>query len=93
MTALRSIAQVLKAPTPSTKSVAPLTMNRSCGVANEAVEQATDKTYYGLTLSQHAERIRKLATERGLTGEVFDRVTAKAVEMIPTIRLNDGGQR
>ena len=41
-------------------------------MANEAVEQATDKTYYGLTLSQHAERIRKLATERGLTGEVFD---------------------
>jgi hypothetical protein len=71
----------------------PLTMNRSCGVANEAVEQATGKTYFGLALSQHAERIRKLATERGLTGEVFDRVTAKAVEMIPTIRLNDGAQR
>jgi len=62
-------------------------------VANEAVDQTTEKTYYGLTLSQLAERIRKLATERGLTGEVFDRVTAKAVAMIPTIRLNDNGQR
>jgi len=59
-------------------------------VANEAVDQATDKTYFGLTLSQHADRIRKLATERGLTGETFDRVTAKAVEMIPTIKLSDG---
>ncbi|WP_342109211.1 hypothetical protein [Methylobacterium sp. SI9] len=62
-------------------------------MANEAVDQATDKTYFGLTLSQHAERIRKLATERGLTGEVFDRVTKKAVEMIPTIRLNETSQR
>jgi hypothetical protein len=62
-------------------------------VANEAVDQTTEKTYYGLTLSQLAERIRKLATERGLTGEVFDRVTAKAVAMIPTIRLNDNAQR
>ncbi|MCJ2020241.1 MULTISPECIES: hypothetical protein [unclassified Methylobacterium] len=62
-------------------------------MANEAVDQTTEKTYYGLTLSQLAERIRKLATERGLTGEVFDRVTAKAVAMIPTIRLNDNGQR
>ena len=62
-------------------------------MANEAVDQATDKTYYGLTLSQHAERIRKLATERGLTGETFERVTAKAVEMIPTIKLNDANQR
>jgi hypothetical protein len=62
-------------------------------VANEAVDQTTEKTYYGLTLSQLAERIRKLATERGLTGEVFDRVTAKAVAMIPTLRLNDNGQR
>lgn len=59
-------------------------------MANEAVDQATDKTYFGLTLSQHADRIRKLATERGLTGETFDRVTAKAVEMIPTIKLSDG---
>jgi hypothetical protein len=59
-------------------------------VANEAVDQATDRTYFGLTLSQHADRIRKLATERGLTGETFDRVTAKAVEMIPTIKLSDG---
>lgn len=62
-------------------------------MANEAVDQTTEKTYYGLTLSQLAERIRKLATERGLTGEVFDRVTAKAVAMIPTLRLNDNGQR
>ena len=62
-------------------------------MANEAVDQAADKTYYGLTLSQHAERIRKLATERGLTGETFERVTAKAVEMIPTIKLNDANQR
>ena len=62
-------------------------------MANEAVDQASDKTYFGLTLSQHAERIRKIATERGLTGEVFDRVTAKAVAMIPTIRLNDNAQR
>ena len=62
-------------------------------MANEAVDQATDKTYFGLTLSQHAERIRKLATERGLTGEVFDRVTTKAAEMIPTIRLSDSAQR
>ncbi|MCJ2061567.1 hypothetical protein MKK63_02415 [Methylobacterium sp. J-088] len=62
-------------------------------MANEAVDQTTEKTYYGLTLSQLAERIRKLATERGLTGEVFDRVTAKAVAMIPTIRLNDNAQR
>jgi hypothetical protein len=62
-------------------------------VANEAVDQATEKSYFGLTLSQHADRIRKLAAERGLTGEAFDRVTAKAVEMIPTIRLNEGAQR
>lgn len=62
-------------------------------MANEAVDQATEKTYFGLTLSQHAERIRKLATERGLTGEVFDRVTAQAVAMIPTIRLTDTPQR
>ncbi|MCJ2085973.1 hypothetical protein MKK88_08185 [Methylobacterium sp. E-005] len=62
-------------------------------MANEAVDQAPEKTYFGLTLAQHAERIRKLATERGLTGEVFDRVTAKAVAMIPTIRLNDNTQR
>jgi hypothetical protein len=62
-------------------------------VADEAVERATEKTYFGLTLSQHAERVRKLATERGLTGETFERVTAKALEMIPTIRLNDGAQR
>ncbi|MGH1571355.1 hypothetical protein ACRAWG_12485 [Methylobacterium sp. P31] len=62
-------------------------------MANEAVEQATEKTYFGLTLAQHAERIRKLALERGLTGDIFERVTAKAVEMIPTIRLNDGAQR
>ncbi|MHB2211620.1 hypothetical protein [Methylobacterium sp. CM6257] len=62
-------------------------------MANAAVEQATEKTYFGLTLSQHAERIRKLAAERGLTGDAFERVTAKAVEMIPTIRLNDGAQR
>lgn len=59
-------------------------------MANEAVDQATDRTYFGLTLSQHADRIKKLATERGLTGETFDRVTAKAVEMIPTIKLSDG---
>ena len=26
-------------------------------MANESVEQAAEKTYYGLTLSQHAERI------------------------------------
>ncbi|MBE7200420.1 hypothetical protein ACLBX9_29255 [Methylobacterium sp. A49B] len=62
-------------------------------MANEAVDQATEKTYFGLTLSQHSERIRKLAAERGLTGETFDRVTAKAVEMIPTIRLTDTPQR
>jgi hypothetical protein len=62
-------------------------------VANAAVEQATEKNYYGLTLAQHAERIRKLAAERGLKGDVLERVTAKAVEMIPSIRLNDGAQR
>lgn len=62
-------------------------------MVNEAVDQATEKTYFGLTLSQHAERIRKLAAERGLTGEVFDRVTAQAVAMIPTIRLNENPQR
>nr|WP_210383303.1 hypothetical protein [Methylobacterium organophilum] len=68
-------------------------MNRSEHVANESVEQAAEKTYYGLTLSQHAERIRKLATERGLTGETFDRVTAQAVAMIPTIKVTDAAQR
>lgn len=62
-------------------------------MANEAVDPATDKTYFGLTLSQHAERIKKLATERGLTGDVFERVTKKAVEMIPTIRLNENTHR
>ncbi|MBE7197348.1 MAG: hypothetical protein INR70_06050 [Parafilimonas terrae] len=62
-------------------------------MAQEAVDQTTDKTYFGLTLSQHGERIRKLAAERGLTGEAFDRVTAKAVAMIPTIRLNETSQR
>ncbi|KAA0125371.1 hypothetical protein CIW48_03330 [Methylobacterium sp. P1-11] len=62
-------------------------------MATESVEQATEKSYFGLTLSQHAERIRKLAAERGLTGDVFDRVTAQAVAMIPTIRLNDTAQR
>ncbi len=62
-------------------------------MANDAVDQATEKTYFGLTLSQHAERIRKLAAERGLSGETFERVTAKAVEMIPTIRLTDAAQR
>jgi hypothetical protein len=68
-------------------------MNRSRSVANESVEEATEKTYFGLTLAQHAERIRKLATERGLTGDVFDRVTAKAVAMIPTVKVNDAAQR
>ncbi|MCJ2050401.1 hypothetical protein [Methylobacterium sp. J-070] len=62
-------------------------------MANPTVDQATEKTYFGQTLSQHAERIRKLAAERGLTGETFERVTAKAVEMIPTIRLTDAGNR
>ncbi|SDA09717.1 hypothetical protein SAMN02799622_00244 [Methylobacterium sp. UNC378MF] len=62
-------------------------------MATESAQQATEKSYFGLTLSQHAERIRKLAAERGLTGDVFDRVTAQAVAMIPTIRLNDTAQR
>ncbi|SDN54625.1 hypothetical protein SAMN05216360_10976 [Methylobacterium phyllostachyos] len=62
-------------------------------MANEAVDQTTEKTYFGLTLSQHAERIRKLAAERGLTGDVFERVTKKAVEMIPSIRLNENAHR
>ena len=62
-------------------------------MANESVEQTAEKTYYGLSLSQHAERIRKLASERGLAGDAFDRVTAKAVAMIPTIKLNDVAQR
>lgn len=62
-------------------------------MASEAVDQAADKTYFGLTLSQHAERIRKLAAERGLTGETFERVTAKALEMIPTIKLTEANRR
>jgi hypothetical protein len=63
------------------------------GVTNAAVDRTTDETYFGLTLAQHAERIRKLATERGLTGDVFDRVTAKALAILPTIRLNEPAQR
>ena len=62
-------------------------------MASEAVDQAADKTYFGLTLSQHAERIRKLAAERGLTGETFERVTAMALEMIPTIKLTEANRR
>ena len=62
-------------------------------MASEAVDQAADKTYFGLTLSQHAERIKKLAAERGLTGETFERVTAKALEMIPTIKLTEAARR
>ena len=62
-------------------------------MANEAVDQATEKTYFGLTLAQHADRIRILATERGLTGDVFERVTKQAVEMIPTIRLTESAHR
>lgn len=62
-------------------------------MSKEAVDQEKEKTYYGLTLAQHAERIRKLASDQGLTGDVFDRVTAQAIEMIPTIRVNEGPQR
>ena len=62
-------------------------------MVNEAVDQATEKTYFGLTLSQHAERIRKLAAERGLTGEVFDRVTPHAGTIIPPKPRNENPQR
>ena len=32
-------------------------------------EQTTEQTYYGLTLAQHRERIKKLGAEKGLQGE------------------------
>ncbi|MDP4022928.1 hypothetical protein Q8W71_09865 [Methylobacterium sp. NEAU 140] len=53
----------------------------------------TEQTYYGLTLSQHRERIKKLATERGLSGDVLERVVARAVDLIPTIRVTEPAQR
>jgi hypothetical protein len=56
-------------------------------------DQANDKTYYGLTLAQHRDRIKKLAAEKGLKGDDLERITAKAVEMIPTIRLDESSQR
>jgi hypothetical protein len=56
-------------------------------------EQAQEQTYFGLTLSQHRERLKKLAAEKGLQGEVLERITAKALEMIPTIRLDESTQR
>ena len=56
-------------------------------------DSATERTYYGLTLSQHRERIKKLATERGLAGDVLERVVAQAVELIPTVRVSEAAQR
>ena len=56
-------------------------------------DQANEKTYYGLTLTQHRDRIKKLAAEKGLKADDLERITAKAVEMIPTIRLDDSPQR
>lgn len=56
-------------------------------------EQTTEQTYYGLTLAQHRDRIKKLAAEKGLQGERLERITAKALEMLPTIRLDESSQR
>lgn len=56
-------------------------------------EQTTEQTYYGLTLAQHRERIKKLGAEKGLQGEHLERITAKALEMLPTIRLDEPAQR
>lgn len=56
-------------------------------------ETTTQSVYYGLTLAQFRERIKKLAVEKGLEGETLERVTAKALDMIPTLRLDDAQQR
>jgi hypothetical protein len=56
-------------------------------------DSATEPTYFGLTLAQFRERIKKLAVEKGLQGEKLERVAAQALEMIPTLRLDDASQR
>lgn len=56
-------------------------------------EQTNEQTYYGLTLSQHRERIKKLGAEKGLQGDDLERITEKALEMLPTIRLDEAAQR
>ena len=50
-------------------------------------DQNPEATYYGLTLKQYRERIRKLAEERGLKGDTLERVVEKAVGLIPTVRV------
>jgi hypothetical protein len=83
----------LKARRHRPSSAAPTHHEQELTRGDRSVDQAAEKTYFGLTLSQHAERIRKLASERGLSGDAFDRVTMQAVAMIPTIRLNEGTHR
>jgi hypothetical protein len=56
-------------------------------------ETANEPMYYGLTLAQFRERIKKIAVEKGLQGEKLERVAARALEMIPTIRLDEAAQR
>lgn len=56
-------------------------------------DPTTEPTYFGLTVAQMRERIKKLAVEKGLEGEKLERVCAQALEMIPTIRLDDASQR
>lgn len=56
-------------------------------------EPTTEPTYYGLTLAQLRERIKKLAVEKGLEGEKLERIAAQALEMIPTIRIDDTSHR
>ncbi|GJD36896.1 hypothetical protein [Methylobacterium aerolatum] len=56
-------------------------------------DTANEPMYYGLTLAQFRERIKKLATEKGLKGEKLERVAAQALDMIPTIRLDEASQR
>jgi len=56
-------------------------------------EQTTEQTYYGLTLAQHRERIKKLGAEKGLKAEHLERITEKALAMLPTIRLDEAAQR
>lgn len=56
-------------------------------------ETTKDTTYYGLTLAQFRERLKKIAAEKGLQGDTMERVVARALEMIPTIRIDDAPQR
>ena len=56
-------------------------------------EPSSDPLYYGLTLAQFRERIKKIAVDKGLQGEKLERITAKALELIPMIRLDDAAQR